>query len=187
MPASVPNAIFTPAFTAFAKFSRCASFVISVFCITSSEYPSRGPSWIIQSPSNMSAHEVRPVLEHQIDGLVVDQASVLDRADAGADRPVRTLRAVRVRGDVAPAGLGFLDRGPDLFLGQLGLSRVRAGRQHGARRDHLDEVRAGVEDPDARSRAPRPARWRRPPGARLGTGTSGGRPVMSPPPPGQVT
>ena len=49
-------------------------------------------------------HEVRMTGPHQLDRLVVHHAAVIDGVDAGADRRLDAVGAVRVRGDVtAPA------------------------------------------------------------------------------------
>ena len=45
-----------------------------------------------------------------------------------------------------------LDRRPDLLLRQLGVARLRPGRQHGTRRDDLQQVGATGEQPPAARR-----------------------------------
>jgi hypothetical protein len=86
------------------------------------------------------ADHPRAMLLEQPDALVVDQGGMLDGIDAGIQRVLDALRAVRVRGD-APAGLVRLEHGDAHLLDrELGCSGRIAAREYAAARSHLDEV-----------------------------------------------
>ena len=92
---SVPIATFTPASTArrkasnsgrprAASFSRTASGTFGSFAIAS-----------VVSPA-VSVGTSHAVLEHELDAFVVEVGAVVDRSNAGANRPFDALRPVRV-------------------------------------------------------------------------------------------
>ena len=85
-------------------------------------------------------HEPGALLEHHLNALVVDQAAVLDRVDAGHQGVLDPLRPVRVGGDLAAGGVRLLDRGPQLLDRELGRAGRIAARQHAAGGVHLDHV-----------------------------------------------
>ena len=114
MPLSVPNAIRTPAFTHFAKPSRCAS-VVSSFLRSDVGRPALGAAGLGDVVAAVDVgDQVGAGCGHQLDRLVVHERAVLDRAHAGADGALDALGAVRVRGDVGAVQRGLLDGGPDL-------------------------------------------------------------------------
>ena len=84
--------------------------------------------------------------EHQLDALVVEQRSVLDRPDAGPDGLLDALGAVGVGGHEGTALGRLLDRDADEGLRHLDVVDVRAAGQDRAGDDDLDEVGAAVED-----------------------------------------
>ena len=173
MPESVPNAIFTPAFTALAKFSRCASFVISVFRITSSEYPSRGPSWIIQSPSNMSAtrYVPRSTIRSIVSSSMRHPCSI-ERTPARIARfapsapcacaatcvPLASASstAARISSSVSSGSPGFV---PDVRTAPVAITLMKSAPASKIRRTFARTWSGPVETPTRSS---------------LGTGTSGG-------------
>ena len=75
-------------------------------------------------------------------GLVVEVRSVIDRADARADRGFDAFGAVRVRRHGPSPTVGFRHCGLNLGVGILLGARGDALRQHGAGDKDLDEVRA---------------------------------------------
>ena len=56
------------------------------------------------------------MLDHQLDRLVVDQEPVLDAVDAGLDRVLDRVGAVRVRGDPQPAPVRLVDDRAQLLI-----------------------------------------------------------------------
>ena len=133
-------------------------------------------------------YEPDVVGRHQLDRLVVDEGAVLDRPDSGPDGPLDPFGPVGVCCDVATEQRCLLDRRSDLGLGQL--------RSPGV----VPEVRTAPVAMTLMKSAPRPKICRTvartsstplttPKRSSLGTAasTSTASPVMSPPPPGQVT
>ena len=125
--------------------------------------------------------------EHR-DRLVVHQRPVLDRADAGPDRPLDALGAVRVRRDVRPVEGRLVDRRPDLLLGELrrpgvvpsvrtapvAITLIRSAPPCRIRRTASRTSSAEFATPNRSSRG-------------TTASTSGASPVTSPPPPEHVT
>ena len=67
---------------------------------------------------------------------------MLDRRDAGLDRALDRLGAVRVRGDLASPHRGFVDDGVHLLLRVLRRADGFLLGEHAGGRDHLDDVGA---------------------------------------------
>ena len=81
----------------------------------------------------------------QRDALVVDQRGVLDRVDAGLDGPLDGLRAVRVRGDLAPGLVGGIGRDLQLFERVLRGAGLVALGEDAAGGEDLDDVDAVLD------------------------------------------
>ena len=141
----MPNAIFTPICTAFLKFLALDLVPLGLL---------RGE--VLRDPGRLALADVLGVVDvgdevgaallHEAQPLVVDVGSVLDRGDAGLHRELDPLGRVRVRGDLEALVRGLLDRGADLVVGVLDRVGIRAVRQEGARREHLDDVHAVLRD-----------------------------------------
>ncbi|SII95644.1 Uncharacterised protein [Mycobacteroides abscessus subsp. abscessus] len=84
--------------------------------------------------------EERPVLEHEVDGLVVEVDPVFDRADPGPDGVLDPRRPLSVGHDVRSLGGRLGDDDGDLLLGELGVPGIVARGEHSPGRADLDVV-----------------------------------------------
>ena len=91
----------------------------------------------------------------QADALIVYQAGVFDRVDAGEDRVSDRRCTVGVRGDPPTELVGFVDDRLHFFQRVLLGARLIAFAEHAARRADLDDVCAVLDDL-ANLRADRP-------------------------------
>src|SRR5262249_55147571 len=85
-------------------------------------------------------HQVGAVLPGQANALIVDQAGVLNGIDAREDRVLDTLRAVRMRGDLAPSHVRLFRGGFQFLRGKLRRARTVTLGEHSARSQYLDYV-----------------------------------------------
>ena len=92
-------------------------------------------------------HQEGAVLQHQVDGLVVQEDAVLDGVDPGPDCVLDPLCSLGMGHDLdSPAEAAFLDHDPQLLLGELGEFRVVRGAEDAAGGADLDHLRAGPQD-----------------------------------------
>ena len=82
------------------------------------------------------------MLDHRCDRLVVDQEAVLDAVDAGRDRMLDRVGAVRVRGDAQPAPVCLVDDRAQLLVRIVLRARWSRQRHHPARAADLDQLGA---------------------------------------------
>ena len=70
--------------------------------------------------------QVGAVLEHEVDGFVIEVDAVLDRADTGTDGVLDARCALRMGHHVCALGGRLGDDDADLGLGELGVARIVA-------------------------------------------------------------
>ena len=85
------------------------------------------------------------MLDHHLNGLVARERTVLDAVDAGANAGADAGVAVRVRRDLEPGAMRFVDDRRELFVGVLLRTREPAVRHDAARRGDLDEAGAVLD------------------------------------------
>ena len=76
------------------------------------------------------------------DAFVVDEAGVLDGRDAGTQRALDRLRAVRMRRDLASPHRRFLHHRVHLLLRELRRAHRLLFGKHAGARQHLDQIGA---------------------------------------------
>ena len=89
-------------------------------------------------------HQPGAVLAGEPDALVVDQAGMLDRVDAGADRGADAGGAMGVGGDAQAPLVRLLGDRAHLLLGQLLLAGLGVAREDAAGRADLDHLGAAA-------------------------------------------
>jgi hypothetical protein len=83
-------------------------------------------------------HEKRTSLGHQQSAFLIDQMTVLDRIDAGANCIFGTLRTDRVRGTLHSVAMRLIDPGPKFVLVELADTRNGPLRKHASDRNKFD-------------------------------------------------
>ena len=109
-------------------------------------------AWVIFGVEDVH-HQPGAALAREADAFGVDQAGMLDRVDAGADRGADAGGAMGVGGDAKAPLMGLLGDRAKFLLGQLLLARLGVAREDaagGADLDHLGAVVALLADPVAK-------------------------------------
>ena len=145
-PASVANTMGTPASTALVNAWRWIS-VVSTFLRRNSSGQSGFPAFGVDVVAVVDIHGERHVaaLARGRDAGVVEIGRVLDGVDAGGDGHAYRFGAMRMRRHLLADGVRDVDHGGDVLARHLGLAGHAAKCEHRARGNHLEQVRAVVD------------------------------------------
>ena len=136
----------TPAFTALVNAWRWIS-VVSMFLRRNSSGQLACAAFGVDVVAVVHVHGQRHVaaLQRGGDAGVVEIRGVLDGVGAGGDGHANGLGAMRMRGHFLADGVRDLDHRGDFLARHLGRAGHAAEGEHRARGDHLEQVRAVVE------------------------------------------
>ena len=145
-PESVANTMGTPALTALVNARRWIS-VVSVFLRRNSSGQLGLPAFGVDVVAVVHVHGQRDVasLQRGGDAGVVQVRGMFDGVGARGDGHANGLRAMRMRGHLLADGVRDVDHGLDFVLRHLRRAGDAAKRQHRARGNHLEQIRAVVE------------------------------------------
>src|SRR5579859_817834 len=91
-------------------------------------------------------HQIRSLLQHEINRLIVEVDTMFDRGAPGQQRIFYALGSLCVSHTTLLLGMSLIDGGRDLLNRELGGGRGIGGREDSAARGQLDPIGPGAQD-----------------------------------------